>query len=48
MPQLSLEQRVSALEDVVSVLITGAGGQKKDWRSTVGMFEGDAVIAAIQ
>jgi hypothetical protein len=48
MPQPTLEQRVSALENAVAVLVAGTGGQKKDWKSTVGMFEGDAVIAEIQ
>jgi hypothetical protein len=48
MPQPTLEQRVSALEDAVAVLVAGAGGQRKNWKSTVGMFEGDAVIAEIQ
>ncbi len=48
MAQRTLEERVSALEDAVAALVTGVNRQKKDWKSTVGMFEGDAVIAEIQ
>jgi hypothetical protein len=48
MTQPTLEERVHALEDTVAALVTGIGRQKKDWKSTVGMFEGDAVIAEIQ
>ena len=46
--QPSLEERVSVLENTVATLVTGVGRQKEDWKSTVGMFEGDAVIAEIQ
>ena len=40
MPQLSLEQRVAALERQVTQLKTqhANGSRKKDWRKTVGMF----------
>ena len=48
MVQNTLEERVSALEDTVAALVTGVGSQKKDWKSTVAMFEGDAVIEEIQ
>lgn len=48
MMQRTLEERVSALEDTVAALVTGVGGPKKDWKSTIGMFEGDMVIAEIQ
>jgi hypothetical protein len=40
MVQRSIEERVSALEDTIAVLVTGAASQKKDWKSAVGMFEG--------
>jgi hypothetical protein len=48
MIQRTLEERVSALEDTVAALVTGVSRQKQGWKSTVGMFEGDAVIAEIQ
>ena len=48
MIQRTIEERVSALEDTVAAIITGVDRQKHDWKSTVGMFEGDAVIAEIQ
>ena len=40
MPQLSLEQRVAALERDLTHLKTQHvnGSSKKDWRKTVGMF----------
>ena len=42
MSEMSLEQRVAALERKVAELeTTVANGEKKDWRSTVGMFTGD-------
>ncbi len=44
----TLEERVTALEDTVATLVTTLCARKKDWKSTVGMFEGDAVIAEIQ
>jgi O-acetylhomoserine/O-acetylserine sulfhydrylase-like pyridoxal-dependent enzyme len=48
MTHRTLEERVDALEDAVTALATVVGKQKKDWKCTVGMFEGDAVIAEIQ
>jgi len=48
MTQRTLEERVNALEDTVAALVAGTGRRTKDWKSTVGMFEGDAVIAEIQ
>ncbi len=46
----TLEERVSALEETVSRLaaIVNVSKRDEDWRSTIGMFEGDAVISAIQ
>ncbi len=45
----SLEQRVTSLEREVALLkqalVNGRGA--KDWRRTVGMFEGDATMAEI-
>ncbi|MCI0683295.1 MAG: hypothetical protein L0Y71_14425 [Gemmataceae bacterium] len=40
MPQLSLEQRVAALERQVAEMKAqhANGSRKKDWRRTVGMF----------
>jgi hypothetical protein len=45
----SLEQRVSALEREVTLLKQALvnGNAVKDWRRTVGMFEGDATMAEI-
>jgi hypothetical protein len=50
MSQRTLEERISSLEATVAGLVAGAtaGNEKKDWRSTIGMFEGDPVIAEIQ
>lgn len=42
MVQNTLEERVRAIEDTVAALVTGVGSQKKDWKSTVAMFEGEA------
>ena len=36
----TLEERVSSLEATVEGLIAVTGGQKKDWRSTIGTVEG--------
>jgi hypothetical protein len=46
----TLEERVGALEHTVAAIVAGAGtrNQKKDWRSTVGMFEGDPIMLEIQ
>ena len=50
MSQRTLEERVGVLEETVAGLaaVVNAGRQKKDWRSTIGMFEGDPVIKEIQ
>jgi hypothetical protein len=46
----TLEDRVTTLEKTVKGLVDAAktGKQEKDWRSTIGMFKGDPVIAEIQ
>jgi len=49
MPSLTLEERVTALEETVARLLsqsTSAGG-KKDWRSTLGMFADDPMMREI-
>jgi hypothetical protein len=48
--QPTLEQRVNSLEQTVAGLVAAAAGVKrtKDWRRTVGMFEGDPVMREIQ
>jgi hypothetical protein len=45
----SLEQRVTELEREVALLKQSLvnGNGPKDWRRTVGMFEGDATMAEI-
>jgi len=50
MSQRTLEERVSSLEETVAGLIAVASTdkRKKDWPSTIGMFEGDPVIREIQ
>jgi hypothetical protein len=50
MSQRTLEERVSSLEQTVAGLVgvANAGRQNRDWRSTIGMFEGDPVIREIQ
>ena len=50
MSQRTLEERVSSLEQTVAGLVAAGNAlkQKKDWRSTVGMFEGDPVVREIQ
>ena len=50
MSQPSLEERVSSLERTVAGLVAAGTAVKenKDWRSTIGMFEGDPVIREIQ
>jgi hypothetical protein len=46
----TLEDRVATLEQTVKGLVDAAktGKQEKDWRSSIGMFEGDPVIREIQ
>ena len=50
MSQPTLEQRITSLEETVKGLVAAArtGNQEKDWQRTIGMFEGDSVIAEIQ
>ncbi|MGA2065496.1 MAG: hypothetical protein ABSG86_11025 [Thermoguttaceae bacterium] len=50
MPQRKIEDRVTTLEQTVKGLVDAAraGKQEKDWRSTIGIFEGDQVIGEIQ
>jgi len=50
MAEHTLEQRVRILEETVAglVAVTTASEYKRDWQSTVGMFEDDPVIAEIQ
>ena len=49
MSKSSLEQRVAALEQEVATLRQALANERKekDWRSTVGMFEGDEVMQRI-
>lgn len=49
MPQLSLEERVAALEQQVAELKAALanGHRPKDWRRTIGMFTGDEVMKSI-
>jgi hypothetical protein len=49
-PPTTLEERVAALEATVAQLLSSqadAGGAKKDWRSTLGMFADDALMKEI-
>jgi len=50
MSQRTLEERITFLEETVKGLVAAVKTQKqdKDWRSTIGMFEGDPVIREIQ
>ena len=51
MSQLTLDQRVAALEQEVARLSKLQNGERrasaKDWRSTLGMFAGDPVMKEI-
>ena len=49
MSEATLEERVTKLEKLVDELMhkTDTSVQKKDWRRTVGMFEGDPVMKEI-
>jgi hypothetical protein len=49
MPQLSLEERVAVLEQLVAKLKAAVenGVCENDWRRTVGMFSGDEVMKLI-
>ncbi len=49
MSGFSLEQRVTKLEELVGELVTKSdtSPRRKDWRRTVGMFDGDPVMEEI-
>ena len=49
MVQPTLEERVSALEKAVARIVTqpSIAPQKKDWRSTLGMFADDPLMKEI-
>ena len=50
MSQATVEERLETLEIQVAELVARARSPKpeKDWRRTVGMFEGDPVMREIQ
>ena len=43
----SLSERMAELERKMADLMIGVPGAVKDWRRTVGMFEGDAFSKAV-
>ena len=49
MSDATLEERVTILEKLVAALMHKAdtGLRKKDWRRTVGMFDGDSIMKEI-
>jgi hypothetical protein len=49
MPQLSVEERISALERAVAELVQSrqTAGRVKDWKRTVGMFSGNELMKQI-
>ena len=49
MANVTLEERVTKLEKLVDELMhkTDTSVRKKDWRHTIGMFEGDPVMREI-
>ena len=49
MAEATLEERVATLEQLVAHLLqtTAQGERPKDWRSTVGMFDGDPIMQEI-
>ena len=49
MTPLTLEERVTALEQTVAQLLSQAGAtaESKDWRSTLGMFVDDPIMEEI-
>lgn len=49
MPPQTLEDRVARVEKLVDELVQKAGSAEspKDWRRTVGMFDGDMVMKEI-
>jgi hypothetical protein len=42
-----LEERVAKLEQLVNKLMDGMYASPKDWRRTVGMFDGDPIMREI-
>ena len=49
MAEATLEERVATLEQIVARLLqmTAQGERPKDWRRTVGMFDGDPIMQEI-
>lgn len=49
MPETTLEERVIKLERLVDTLLqrVDIAAHKKDWRRTVGMFDGDPLMKEI-
>lgn len=47
MPALTIEQRVAALERQMAALQSEPKPRTKDWRRTIGMFDGDEVMKRI-
>lgn len=49
MAEATLEERVATLERLVATLLqsTSRGERAKDWRRTVGMFDGDSIMQEI-
>ena len=49
MAEATLEERVATLEQLVAHLLqtTAQGERPKDWRRTVGMFDGDLIMREI-
>jgi hypothetical protein len=49
MSETTLEERVAMLEKLVAELMHKAdtSARKKDWRRTIGMFDGDSIMKEI-
>ena len=50
MSQATIEERVARLENLMDSLVRGKPGEqpkRKDWRRTIGMFDGDPVMKEI-
>jgi hypothetical protein len=49
MAEATLEERVATLEQLVAQLIRTSerAARKKEWRRTIGMFDGDPIILEI-
>jgi len=49
MAEATLEERVATLEQLVAQLLRTSArtARKKDWRRTIGMFDGDPIILEI-